>query len=318
MKKKSTKEKLYDLLKVETEYKLIIPYTTYKSKIRLKHLKCGHEWDILPDNFVRNGNRCPKCANKKKGSYHKKTIKDFIAILDEDYKCLDKKYINNTTPIKIKHLKCGTAYSVSYVNYKKGKRCPYCAEKEKIKRCKERLKSNEYFLNKINEFSDSDEYEVMEKYRGTDVKIKFKHKICGHEFRMTPNMFYRGRRCPLCNNTSNGELRIKKYLDNNNFSYEREVSFEELKSKKGFYLRFDFLIYLNKEDYILLEYDGKQHFEDVKYYSSNLSEIQYNDNLKNIFCEEFDIPLYRIKYTDLQYIENILDDILKVQRLSKE
>lgn len=310
-KKLSTKEKLKILLDEEKDYVLLKPYTTYNTKIKLKHKLCGYEYEVLPDNFVRNGNRCPKCALSKRGNYHKKDLNDFKNILDEDYECLGTEYINNSTPIKIKHLKCGHEYKVSYVNYKKGKRCPYCANIKKINFCKNRKKTNEDFIKKFNNFSDSKDYEPLEKYNGIDTKIKIKHKICNNIFEMTPNMFFRGRRCPICNNCSNGELRIRKYLDSNNINYETEVSFEGLKSKKNYYLRFDFLIYIDKENYILLEYDGKQHFQESGYFKNKLDIIKENDLLKDNFCKKFKIKLYRISYKKLNKLENILNSILR-------
>lgn len=59
--------------------------------------------------------------------------------------------------------------------------------------------SNEEFLNKINNLDINNEYQVLEKYKGRQVKIKFRHKKCGKEFEMDPNHFYRGQRCPHCN-----------------------------------------------------------------------------------------------------------------------
>lgn len=44
------------------------------------------------------------------------------------------------------------------------------------------------------------EYEFLDKYRGSDTKIKVKHKVCNYEYFVTPSKFLnRCQRCPLCN-----------------------------------------------------------------------------------------------------------------------
>lgn len=41
----------------------------------MKHNKCGHEWNVLPINFLCNGRRCPKC-NESKGE---KAIAEYLS-----------------------------------------------------------------------------------------------------------------------------------------------------------------------------------------------------------------------------------------------
>jgi ssDNA-binding Zn-finger/Zn-ribbon topoisomerase 1 len=42
------------------------------------------------------------------------------------------------------------------------------------------------------------EYSVLSKYKKVNIKILFKHNICGNEFYMTPGNFLQGQRCPEC------------------------------------------------------------------------------------------------------------------------
>lgn len=56
---------------------------------------------------------------------------------------------------------------------------------------------------------------------------------------------------------SKGEEKIAQLLTDNNYKFKKEVSFFDLRSKKGKLLRFDFAIYDNEDNLIeLLEYDG--------------------------------------------------------------
>jgi hypothetical protein len=65
--KKSTsifKDEVYNLVK--TDYSVVGDYVNNKTKIKMKHNLCGHEYEVIPKDFLkRNGNRCPLCAKSK-------------------------------------------------------------------------------------------------------------------------------------------------------------------------------------------------------------------------------------------------------------
>jgi len=64
-------------------------------------------------------------------------------------------------------------------------------------------KSHEEFVNLFYSLEESNEYEILEKYKTTHIPIKFKHKTCNHIFSMKPNNFTSGgQRCPKCNGRS--------------------------------------------------------------------------------------------------------------------
>jgi len=49
-----------------------------------------------------------------------------------------------------------------------------------------------------------------------------------------------------------------------------------------------------------IEFDGRQHFESVKGFGGDeqLKKTQYNDQIKNDFCEENNIKLIRLRYDE--------------------
>lgn len=101
---------------------------------------------------------------------------------------------------------------------------------------------------------------------------------------------------------SKGEAIIQKILQENNISFEKQKTFEDLKINDN-YLRFDF--YLPIENCII-EYDGIQHYQ----YSSSGWDTekkflltQTRDKIKNQWCLNKKIPLIRIPYTDLNKID---------------
>lgn len=102
-----------------------------------------------------------------------------------------------------------------------------------------------------------------------------------------------------CLRSSFGELQIEKLLKDNNIFYQKEYSFSDLKSENNIPLRFDFAVF-NADNSIkcLIEYDGEQHFlkKTEKIWSDSLEKRQQRDNIKNKYCLEHSIPLYRIPY----------------------
>ena len=46
------------------EFELLSEYKNAKTKVIMKHNKCGNKFEIKPDNF-KCGNRCPFCAGKR-------------------------------------------------------------------------------------------------------------------------------------------------------------------------------------------------------------------------------------------------------------
>lgn len=117
-------------------------------------------------------------------------------------------------------------------------------------------------------------------------------------------MHLQGHGCPFCK-FSKGEAKISSYLRNNNISYKYNSVCLPFLNK----LRPDFYL----PDYnLVIEYDGRQHFEAIDYFGGKerLIQQQKEDALKTKLCEENDVTIIRIPYTNYKNIENILTDIL--------
>lgn len=107
---------------------------------------------------------------------------------------------------------------------------------------------------------------------------------------------------------SKGESIIKYMLDKNNINYIKEYTFPDLiNPNTNHRLRFDFAVFDNNKLQYLIEFDGKQHYTGPdtetwgkgKKNKDTLEDIQYRDNLKNIYCKNNNIILKRIPYTAL-------------------
>lgn len=220
---------------------------------------------------------------------HDEFLKEVQAIVGEGYNFLEE-YIDARTPIEVEH-ECGHRYKVAPTNILRGKECPSCSY---VKRANTRINKNkELVLGEMNKICQSEGYEITGEYKGTKRKIKIKHLECGETFEMTPEKFlHAGNRCK-CISKSHGEFFIEQWLKNNNVKYETQIRFDDCRDKLP--LPFDFKIYREDETWFLLEFDGKQHFEESLW--ENLKERQYKDNIKTKYCMDNDIELYRIHYS---------------------
>src|SRR5699024_7439846 len=142
-----------------------------------------------------------------------------------EYDVLSKEYINNKTPIKVKH-KCGFIYEVkpNHILYKNN--CPQCSMNVRVSSLKKSKNIDpENYLRKITEGFE-DEYEWLEEYKGNNkYKHKLLHKKCNKVIDFRPNDFQQGYRCTNCYSSSSRKTRLlNRFLDENNIQYQREVS----------------------------------------------------------------------------------------------
>lgn len=109
---------------------------------------------------------------------------------------------------------------------------------------------------------------------------------------------------------SKGEDKIAQLLKEGGLTFKREVSFSDLKNFGGHLLRFDFAVYQKGKIAFLIEYDGEQHFKQVKKYQKTIVDFkktQERDRRKNAYCLARGIPLIRVPYWDY--------DILTLKRI---
>lgn len=109
---------------------------------------------------------------------------------------------------------------------------------------------------------------------------------------------------------SRGEQVIKNILKNNNIDYIQQYSNNSCRNPlTNSLLYFDFCIFQKGTDNILffIEFDGIQHFKNIKYFKNSLKQIQYRDIYKNQWCKNNNYKLYRIPYYDLKELQTYKD-----------
>lgn len=127
---------------------------------------------------------------------------------------------------------------------------------------------------------------------------------CGEEFTTSLSHFeqHGGQVCEDCyKKESVGERKIRVFLERNNIVYNQEYWFPDCRDINP--LPFDFYI---PETNTLIEFDGKQHFDETHFFNISFEKIQKHDNIKNEYCKINNIHLIRIPYWDLNKIDEIL------------
>lgn len=300
---------------VGDEYTVVEPYITSKTPIAFLHNNCNRIWKTTPGNFKR-GSRCKHCSQEKRNRDKSFTIEEILHKFNKDvgseYTLIDRDYKNMKTKMKVRHETCGNEWYADMDSMLgKGKtRCPICAPKRIGKM---RRKNSEDFIKEIYNLV-GDEYSLIGEYKTAVTKVELLHNKCGSIYKVEPNSFLNGNRCKHCNRinkSSKGEIRIKEYLDSKDINYMEQYKFNDCRNK--FKLPFDFAIIKDSKVSLIIEFDGRQHFEEIEIWggSDGLIKTQINDNIKNKYCLSNNIKLIRIPHWDYDNIETILDDTFK-------
>lgn len=120
-----------------------------------------------------------------------------------------------------------------------------------------------------------------------------------------------------CLGKSFGEHKIETILKENNISFLRDKKyFIDLIVSNGGIGRYDFILLNEKQEpYRLIEFDGEQHFKETNYFKRTLKENQIDDELKNQYAKEHNLPLVRIPYWEIDNItfELLMNDTFEVK-----
>jgi hypothetical protein len=278
-----------------------------------RHVKNQQYRAVLIARENNNGiDLCPNCSYAKRALLRKENVKyenslEYFAIHNHKDYLLDEFSENNIKkPNQISFgthdkylwncLKCGEKdYPMSVANRTSSNQCcPICAGN--IIKTTEQFKKDVYSLV-------GDEYIVLGEYINTKTPIEIEHKECKQSYSVTPNNFLRDRRCPFCTK-SKGEIKIREWLDINQFIYIPQMKFDGLIGIGGGNLSYDF--YLPNQN-LLIEYQGEFHDgSNGEYTQVNLNNQNIHDERKRNYAAKKEINLLEIWYWDFNKIENIL------------
>lgn len=273
----------------------VLQYTGAKEEGIILCKKCGSIYKLKnASNFLDKNKKkiCSKCIPRDDTIEIGYKIKSLLN-KTHNLKLLNT-YTKITDDLEFMCLKCNGVFKRKPQIFLKSQKCPIC-ETFSIMKTEECFKKE--LIQKLN-----GEYELLGEYKGTNTKTLFRHNDCGFIFENTPHNILQKTPCPKCKRfNSKGEIKIKKFLDNNNIYYEQQKHFKELNQ-----LSFDFYI-PNKN--VLIEYQGEQHFHSIKFFGGEakyLKQIE-NDSIKKEFCKNNNFILLEIEYFNYNNIEDILN-----------
>lgn len=176
-KTKTTDEFIEEINKVTRgEYTVLGLYINNKTQIPIKHNKCNRIFDIKPNTFLCSGCKCPLCYKDNRKKTNEEFTNEVFELVGNEYTFLEP-YINNYTPIRVKHNKCNSIYMVKPTHFlHENKRCMVC-------------RSLSYFAKEIKKILDDNHI----KY---DIEKKFS------DFRNSEGIYYKFDFCIYCNDGS--------------------------------------------------------------------------------------------------------------------
>jgi len=183
-------------------------YINNSTKLELQCEK-GHIYKSTWGRFER-GRRCQICAGNKRKTIEE--IKEYVKKFG--YRCLSKKYINNSTKLEFQCNE-GHIYKVVYSSFYAGCRCPICYGNKK-----KTLKEIQEYVNKFG-------YKCLSKeYINNHTRLKLECNR-SHTYKVVWNSIKSGARCPICyieNNVGENHPSWKNYTEEDRKNIELYVN----------------------------------------------------------------------------------------------
>jgi len=204
------------------------------------------------------------------------------------------------------------------VHVSQGCGCPKCAnypnKKSPEQRCQEWIeKSDEKYRGEF------DYSEATADYVNNDSKVWLTHKPCGTRFQITPDTHLRGVNggCPVCNARfleSEGERTVRLWLEDHHIDHDTQHKLpNEDPTLPLQYLKTDFWIDDFDGQPLVIEYNGKQHYEYSPYYHKGRRDFevqQHRDRYLRRYCRAQGYRLLEIPYWEFDHIDSILTSVL--------
>lgn len=267
-------------------------YKNARTPVSILCNKCKKIFCQTPDKHLR-GQGCPYCH--KKHQYSSEEFKKKAAnLFGNKFSFSESNYINYNTKVKVLCKECNSYFYITPNNLFNNIGCPECAHKnmntEKFIQKAKEIHGELYDYSKAIYIKARQPIEIICKKHGSFCQTPDNHlnKKCG---------------CPLCKKYK-GEEYISYLLKKSNIQFERNKKFNDLKDKT--FLSFDF--YLPSLN-ILIEYNGKQHYEFCPNFHKDLHDFykqKHHDWLKRKYCKKNNITLIVISYKDFNNINSLL------------
>jgi hypothetical protein len=262
-------------------------------KITWKCLIDGHIWKANVSEVLYKKTGCSVCSGNKP-----KTNENIDSIL-ENYNIVRlSDYKNNSSKFQVKCLHCNNTFDIYLyqIHKNKDRSCPFCRSYEK----------KESQLSRIKDKLDKHGIVIMSNYSGVNEKHDFIDSF-GNEWTdtignvITKYSLVEGQKYNKSYRFSQRENMIYSYLRDSGVSFERHY---KLENEHRFFI-VDFIV----NDRIVVEYNGKQHYEPVDFFGGleqYEKQIKRDNDLKTL-CYNNSIEYIEIPYylTDQEIFDTI-------------
>lgn len=252
----------------------------------------GDFW-TLPTNFLNKGSGCKKCTQGGKRLNANGFISRSIERHGEryDYSIIASEWKGTRKKVPIICKLHGTFWQRPDLHYSEGKGCPECGRLKRTKLLEAYIKQARSIHGRRYDYDH-----VIYSRNNCVIDI-----LCGihGKFSIRADHHLDGYGCQKCNITK-GESKIEKWLKINKINYVWQYR------PSGLRMAYDFFL---PEYDLLIEFDGKQHFEYVDYFFRTQDKFQRQQELdekKKQFAEKNGLDLLRIPHWEYKNIDNIL------------
>jgi hypothetical protein len=281
-------------------------YRGWETKINIKCLIHGIFEQRAGDHLMGEG--CSKCGRMGNKIFEKIPLDEFISRSNDrhnnKYDYSRAVYKNNRSKVVVSCRLHGDFF-VTPDNHLKGSGCTKCRQEGRFREYQ--IKFIERATVKHSGFYDYS----RSVFHGHKKKIKI---ICPKHgsFFQTPDRHLRGGGCSRC--ILKQEHELEKILTDKFIGWEIKRHKRIFSREHCRYRSFDFLI-SRKSDRLIVEYDGKQHFEPVRFSKKMTVEHatekflkqKITDELDQKFCARTGIKLFRVSYK-----ENMSEAVKKI------
>jgi very-short-patch-repair endonuclease len=284
--------------------------------------ECGHPFESSLLNINKGNNWCPYCYNRKLcGNCDKCYQKSFAShpksIYWSDKNEIKPNEVFRGTDRKKFIFNCDKCPHTFEMNLKditsKGHWCSYCSHQKlcQDKKC-EMCLDNSFASVDRSKYLHDKSINTRMLFKSTNKKFKFDCDICNKVFTCQLSDITRGVWCSFCVNKTEKILfdnLVEKYD-----SLKRQYKVDWCKNTK--HLPFDFVI---EERKIIIELDGKQHFEQIGNWQS-LEKNREIDIYKMKCANENKFSIIRILQKDVYKNKyNWLDELIcNIEKITNE
>ena len=235
---------------------------------------------------------CKQCQSVNKSDSAKKSKKDKTFFYNRLKQYCKSKGGTVITPEwtkakSIYEFKCGnpehpTFFTSADALYSGGHWCPYCCGRRGD------------FENEMKEIIESKDGELLSQYISSSTYIKVKCNKHNYIWDILPSNIKKGRWCPICSMPFSEKV-VWDYLKYFGLNIAIQYKFDDLQGKNGEKLKYDFALLSNEDNLIyLIEVDDEEHRDNHDGCKRRLIAKE-RDNLKDKYCKDNNIKLYRME-----------------------